>query len=256
MRAVGREAEFPVVNASDGTAADVKELVHLAFSMQSQDSGFELLRSGEGNDRSTHDDVLGMQGHGIEFSLEVGRGTVELICGPCDDLHHLQQQHELGMNMLLKAAAELGLHVLGYGVQPITPPSNDLMTHKHRYKQLLSSMGSPWLWFTVTASDQLHVDIHQNELVAQTNICNLLTPTVVALCGNSSVHSGKYSGFSSSREAAIGLGDLPGVGTTIQQRHGIPTRPFESAVAYTSHVADLPFFMRHNFENEETRVSE
>jgi hypothetical protein len=139
VRAVGREAEFPVVNASDGTAADVRELVHRAFSMQSKESGFELLRSGDGHGIATetffsgHDDVLGMRGNGIEYSLEVGRGTVELICGPCDDLHHLQQQHELGMSMLLGAASELGLSILGYGVQPITPPTSSLMTNKHRY---------------------------------------------------------------------------------------------------------------------------
>ncbi len=44
-------------------------------------------------------------------------------------------------------------------------------------------LGDPWKWFTVTASDQTHVDIGRDEFVSTYNTMNLLTPAVIALCG-------------------------------------------------------------------------
>lgn len=48
---------------------------------------------------------------------QVGYGTVEVITGPCDTLHELKEVHERAVSRLVRAAAELDMHVLGFGIQ-------------------------------------------------------------------------------------------------------------------------------------------
>jgi gamma-glutamylcysteine synthetase len=79
---------------------------------------------------------------------------VEVITGPCAGLFELQAAHEAAMQRLLQAAAGLDYRVLGYGIQPLTPPTLDLISPKQRYLLLNQVMAGAWLWFTVTASDR------------------------------------------------------------------------------------------------------
>lgn len=85
----------------------------------------------------------------------MGWGTIEIITGPFPDLHRLAQSHTAAMRQLHTAATALGMRVLGYGAQPRTPPSLNLMSARHRYRLMYECIGEPWLWFTVTASDQV-----------------------------------------------------------------------------------------------------
>ncbi|MEZ4581534.1 MAG: hypothetical protein R3A10_07840 [Caldilineaceae bacterium] len=58
------------------------------------------------------------------------------------------------MERLARAAARYDWRVLGYGIQPVTPPAC-IMSRKQRYvRSLYRAMGRQWLWYTVTASDQ------------------------------------------------------------------------------------------------------
>jgi len=71
-----------------------------------------------------------------------------------------------------------------------------------------------WKWFAVTASDQVHIDAHQGELVTLINTANAIAPIVSAICGNSPITGGKRSPHSAiaGRDAALlGL-----------QRYGLP----------------------------------
>ena len=155
---------------------------------------------------------------GVEYSLEVGWGTVEVITGPCENLHELKALHEEAVYNLTHCADKLGMHVLGYGIQPRTAPSLNLMSPRNRYGVMLEVMGEPWKWFTVTASDQTHVDIKQDELLHMYNTMNLVTPSMIALCGNSPIHSGVRSEFCSARE-----GLMQTCGGVTSGRHGLPT---------------------------------
>ena len=129
--------------------------------------------------------------------------------------------------------------MLGYGIQPRTPPSAELMTPKLRYQLLHEVVGELWLWFSVTASDQTHVDVAAAEVCAVTNLANLLAPAVIALCAHSPVHGGADSGVSSSREAMMGrIGAAEG-------RHGMPTGPSASLPDWVQRTLDLPYFTHH-----------
>ena len=74
------------------------------------------------------------------------------------------------MQRLVSAATDLNMRVLGFGIQPVTPRSLDIMTPRKRYDAMRKSLGDPWTWFTVTASDQVHVDIAEPELLRILNV--------------------------------------------------------------------------------------
>jgi gamma-glutamylcysteine synthetase len=221
-RTVGREAEHPVVNP-DGTAGDVDRLwQHLA-------SGMRVQRQG--------DLIVGLEGEHWSYSLEVGRGTVEIITAPRPDLHALRDVYEPARDRVLEACLREDLIMLGYGIQPLTPPTAALMSAKDRYKVLHDALGDLWLWFAVTASDQIHASMARDEWVAVTNVCNLLAPVVVALTANSPVYNGEISPFSSGREGAMGQ-----IGAD-SHRHGMTPGPIQDPLDHVNRLLRLDHLM-------------
>ena len=224
LRTIGREAEFPVVNA-DGTAADARRIL----AALADRGGFDVKREG--------DMVVGLDSPNAEYSLEVGWGTIEVITGPHADLHALKTAHEAATARVVEVAAEQGAFVLGLGTQPVTPGTPSLMAPKSRYGVLLQTLGDLWLWFTVTASDQVHVDTCLPELARLTHLANACAPVTVALCANSPLHDGRPTGFASSREGF--MGQIEGIGG----RHGMPARPVESVEGWIEHLCRQPFLI-------------
>ena len=197
----------------DGTAADICSLWPL------------LKETGDFKAHYEGDLLIALEGSDFTLSSEVGRGTIEIITTPQPNLHQLCGCYEEARDRLLAAAERAGVWVLGYGIQPKTPPSPALMTPKQRYGVLLDVLGPDWLWFSLTASDQIHVAITAAEFADQTNLGNLLAPVTIALCANSSVFSGKVSPWCSAREGGMG---------TIHarhSRHGLPMAPIAFSVS-------------------------
>ena len=226
-RQVGREAEHPIVT-KDGAAADIGVL----WDDLGKTGTFEVLREGSL--------VIGLQSETLTYSSEVGKGTMEVIVGPCQDLHGIRSDYERGMGALLEACAAHDLLVLGYGIQPLTPPTLPLMTGKHRYGVLHEVLGDAWLWFTVTASDQTHIEVSRDEVIAATNLLNLLSPLVVGLFGNSPIHSGIDAEVCSGREAMMGRIHANGA------RHGMPKQPATDAHDWVRRTFDLDHLMHRD----------
>ncbi len=228
-RTVGREAEFPVVDGS-GRAADVAQL-------------WPLLQAAPGDilkvkrDAVNSELVVGLDGASYSYALEVGRGTIELNAGPCDTLFGLEELFRAGLARLAQAAGQLGWRVLGYGVQPLTRPTRDLLSPKQRYGALADIMGDDWIWYTVTASDQLHVDVSRGEAVATLNFANLMAPVVVALCANSPVAGGALTGSCSSREARM-------VDAAHGHRHGMIARPYADFTDFAARLSGMRSLLR------------
>lgn len=223
-RTLGREAEYPVVHP-DGTGADISVLwPHLA-------EGVEHSWTREG------DLITGLELDGVSWTSEVGRGTIEAVLGPFDTLHQMREAHERAMERLIRAADREGLVVLGYGIQPVTPATPEWMTPKERYQVLLDVLGETWLWFTLTASDQCHVAVSRGEVIAITNLTNLLSPVSIALLAGSPVYDGRDSGFCSAREATMGAIHA---GT---YRHGMPGGPAADAEAWVRRSFGLEYLM-------------
>lgn len=237
-RTIGREAEFPVVTAT-GEAADVRRLWE-PLSVADELRGYAAMRPHY--DTTTPNMVAGLDGDDYNYELEVGVGTVEIVVRPCTDLFTVQTIMEQAVGRLVRAAARYNWQVLGYGIQPLTPPSLALMAPKQRYQSLYRAMGDEWLWYTVTASDQCHVAIRRDETVLMLNFGNLMAPVVIALCGNSPVHSGALSPFCSAREGQHQLIDVHKFRYG-GARHGMPVRPFASIADYVQTMAQSTYLI-------------
>ncbi len=225
FRTVGREAEFPIVH-SDGTAGDLADL----WTVLIEGGDFQVKKEGE--------IIVEAAGERFTFSQEVGRGTIELICEPSDDLNGIAATHEAGVERILRAAESVGVYVLGYGIQPLQAPTAQYMCPKVRYGALHEIIGDLWLWFTLTSSDQIHVAIGKHEIVPMANLSNLLSSVTVALCGNSPIYEGADSGLCSVREGRMGeIGAGEG-------RHGMPLGPVSDMSAYMAQIATHPVLMR------------
>ncbi|MCB0189255.1 MAG: hypothetical protein KDE31_33525, partial [Caldilineaceae bacterium] len=226
-RTVGREAEYPIVD-SDGQAADGRRILeHLRFT-------HEMTAQ---YDSHTPNLIVGLQSPTCNFALEVGVGTIELNTPPAQTLWEIEKSMADAVQKSVRAAAYYSWQMLGYGIQPITPPSLSIMAPKQRYQSLYRAMGASWLWYTVTASDQCHVAIGRAEMVPLLNFGNMMAPVLIALCGNSPIHSGRLSRFCSTRE-----GRMAGIHAN-EYRHGMPARPYTSIVDYVRTVSQANYLI-------------
>ncbi|MEM7131565.1 MAG: glutamate-cysteine ligase family protein [Chloroflexota bacterium] len=237
-RTVGREAEFPIVT-QNGEAADVRRLWPLLLENPTLEPVYGQVRSG--NEQM----IVGLRGDDYTYMLEVGLGTIEINTRPCQHLFEIKQIMEKSVRQLVRAAAHYGYRVLAYGVQPLTPPRLPLMSPKQRYFSLYRAMGLDWLWYTVTASDQLHISLNRAEMVEMLNLGNLMAPVLIALCANSPIVKGVRSPFCSAREGRM---------ARIREqeyRHGMPARPFHHVLDFVETIAGTT----HLIQQDEQFVS-
>lgn len=227
QRTVGREAEHPIV-MSDGQAADVQRLWPL------------LLKQGdlkEKYDSNATNLIVELCGSDYSYAMEVGRGTIELNTRPCNTLWEAKAIIEEATLRVVRAALRYGWMMLGYGIQPVTPPTLSLMTPKQRYQSLYRAMGNEWLWYTVTASDQTQIAIRRREAIFMLNFGNLMTPVIIALCANSPIFAGTLSPFCSGRE---GQHELI---RAMEHRHGMPIRPFRDAYDFVERICQTTYLI-------------
>lgn len=229
-RTVGREAEFPVVN-SRGEAADVRRLWETLMAPGDLVPKYEPAESGD------RDIIVALHGEDFSYALEVGVGTVELNTRPCVNLFELQEIQERARARLARAAARNNWRLLAYGIQPATPPSLHIMSPKLRYMSLYRAMGNQWLWYTVTASDQVQVALERTEMVDILNFGNLMTPVIIALCANSPVFAGRLSPYCSARE-----GEMSNI-LAVEHRHGMLKRPVTDMVDYVEMMAETTYLI-------------
>ncbi len=225
-RMIGREAEFPIVYA-DGRAGDVSQLWK------------PLLARGEFvpryDDPKTRTLIVAVTGPDGAVEVEVGRATVELVLGPYEDLRQLADGSRRLLRQVVEAAHQVGMRVLGLGIQPRSRASQALMTPKRRYAYLARAVGRPWWHFTATAADQVHVDISRAEVVDAVNTLNLLSAPLIALTANSSVYAGRPGRYLSGREGLLG--------TLGADRAGMTPGPFRSVEEFIRHICRYPCYV-------------
>jgi len=224
---VGRESEFPLVRP-DGTCGDLLQIWPLLA-----DNGPPLVEKREPNGM-----LVELRGEDTLFVAEVGRGTVEIVIGPHATLHGTRDAHMRARDRLMEAVEAAGQKMLGYGIQPRTPPCAPIMTPKQRYSVLHEALGEPWLWFTVTASDQVHLAVDRADAVEATRVAHMLTPVLVALCANSPISGARDLGVASSREAR--MGEIH----SDYGRHGVPAWPDRDWVDIATRYARKPWLVR------------
>ena len=226
-RTVGRELEMPLVDAR-GNAADVRRLWDLLLAY-----GDLKPKSDVGNANL----IVEAAGRDGGYAIEVGMGTLEINTRPCQSLLEVKAIAEAMVARLVHVAAAYGWVALGYGVQPVSAPTLGLMTPKQRYQSLYRAMGAEWLWYTVTAADQVHVAITRAEAIPLLNFANLMAPVIIALCANSPVYANLLSPYCSGREAQHVLIHAN------EFRHGMPVRPFRDALDFVERVSQATYLI-------------
>ena len=229
-RTVGREAEFPIVGQR-GEAVDVRRLWNVL--LEADDLTPEYGAGTAGHPPF----IVGLVGPDYSYALEVGLGTIEISTRPCRTLLEIETLMQTAVARLVRAAGRFGWRVLGYGIQPASPPTIGLMSPKQRYLSLYRAMGSPWLWYTVTASDQLQFSIRRDEMLHMLNYGNMIAPIIIALCANSPVYGGKDSHFCSAREgvmAEIRAGE---------HRHGMPPAPYATLYDFVRMISQPTYLI-------------
>ena len=188
VRSVGREAELPLIDTA-GRAGDSARLWPTLLRVTGA--------------ASVHDPsglLIGAEAPRWFCLAEVGRGTVEIGVGPRRSIVELERDFAPALRTIDAVARGAGYRLLGYGIQPRTPPGPAMLTPKARYEALAGAIGQGWLRWTVTASDQTHVDIGRDELVRAMNALNGCSGALIALCANSAVYGGR-PGAAAGREA-------------------------------------------------------
>ncbi|WP_100448871.1 glutamate-cysteine ligase family protein [Glycomyces xiaoerkulensis] len=189
-RTVGREAEFPVVD-DRGRPVEVDLLWP------------EVAAPGDLSAVRKDGMVIGYAGDDYGYYREVGKGTVEVVTRPGSSLAEVAELHEAALARLDLAATARGHRILGLGMQPVAEPVPEFMTPKPHYRAFLEALGEPWLWFTLTSGDQLHVALSEGEVAAVAATANQMVPATVALCGNSPALGGEPVGAVCLRELGL-----------------------------------------------------
>ncbi len=87
---------------------------------------------------------------------------------------------------------ENNVYFLCFGIHPVTPPSDQLMTKKQRNLFWNKAFGNQRVnLLSITCSNQVHADVGVEETAAALNVFNGLSPVEIALNANSNIWNGK-----------------------------------------------------------------
>lgn len=227
-RGTGLELKFPAVQAN-GEAIRMEQLQELWTFLA--DAGWQPIidpyyETAVAVERpGTHcPDVIG---------TETGRCKLEVSLSYQEDIFRLQAELVEVRETLSEFGRQTGVSFLGLGIQPLTPPARELMMPKARnlfWEQVFSN-GRVDI-FTVTATNQVHVDVAPEEAVPAVNVFNGLAAAEIALNANSTVWKGQVeTGYKALAEQAWEwwLPGSPRVGQTV--------RPFRDLEDYVAHLA-------------------
>jgi carboxylate-amine ligase len=163
------------------------------------------------------------------YVAELQRCVIEMNSGVVDTLHGLRADLQSRRDVLVAAAAKLGMGVVAAGAVPLSVPAEMQVTQTVRYRQMLAD-------YQLLAREQLicgtqvHIGIDdRDESVAVANRVSASVPTLLALSASSPFWSdGSDTGYSSVR-------------TLVWQRW--PTTglaaPVSSAAGYDNLVSEL-----------------
>ncbi|CAA6828630.1 MAG: Gamma-glutamylcysteine synthetase, partial [uncultured Aureispira sp.] len=202
LRGIGIECEIPVVTETGAIVS--LETIQLMFAYLEQ-KGFEIeydKHSGLASTakRANKQSHKAFDYHVDQITTESGYSTIELVLAPQNNLHAIQAQFWDLLFLLMDFFDSKNCLLLGYGIQPLTPPSKKALMPKERYRffEKLStnhtiplSEGGDTAFLTITASNQCHVEIDLEQAISATNVLNALSGLQIALQANSPIWKGK-----------------------------------------------------------------
>ncbi len=243
-RRIGSELKFPLVN-KDGSAAALNK-VH-ALWVYLIDSGWQPVF-----DKMTNQ-VVGAKTQGkyneTIASCETGFCKTEFSLAHVGNLFKLEKSIEKLIDLLRPFSEKEDVFFLGYGIQPVTPPSKALLMKKGRSsvwdkvfpsnRHIAPENGDDVHLFTVNAASHVHVSVTPDEAIPAVNVLNGFSGAQIALTANSNI----WKGVPDSQYKCVSekfwdwwMED--------SDRVGVPGRAFENLRDYIDTVADFqPVFV-------------
>ena len=237
-RRIGAELKFPLVN-DDGTAVRFETACELWEYLQEKGWHPDL--------DPTTGAVVGARKRGERndtvASCETGFCKAEFSLAHVADLFALDQEIVDLRGELAPFAQEHQVHFLGYGIQPVTPPSQRLLMKKGRTsvwdafasnRHIPEERGNDMHLFTINAATHVHVSVSADEAIRAVNVLNGFAAAQIALTANSSVWQGQVDPHYKCVAEKFWDWWLPD-----GERVGIPPEPFADLQHYVHSIARL-----------------
>jgi gamma-glutamylcysteine synthetase len=246
-RRLGAELKFPLVNR-DGTAAGLEKTRALWAHLERQ--GWRPILD------HVAGEVVGARKPGPRndtvASCETGYCKPEFSLAHVPDLFALDQSIKTLRQELEPFCEEQEVCLLGYGIQPLTPPSKRLLMKKSRTcvwdkvfganRCLREEDGDDVCLFTVNAGTHVHVSVSQEEAIRAVNVLNGFAGAQLALTANSSVWRGGVDPAFKCVNEKLWDWWMPE-----KRRVGVPARPFVDLEDYVRTVSEFrPVYVKRN----------
>lgn len=157
-----------------------------------------------------HELALGRLAVPERLHKELLRNTVEVVTGICDTVGEAMADLRETLAVVVPAAGELGLDLLGAGSHPFADWSHQQLTEGHRYEELINRTqwwGRQMLIWGV----HVHVGMPERDRVMPVLASMLTTyPHLLALSASSPIWAGQDTGYASNR--ALMFQQLPTAG--------------------------------------------
>jgi len=200
--------------------------------------------------------VIGVQQAGERndtlAGCETGYSKIEFSLAHVADLNALQLQVDALRATLSEFSVLEGVHFLAYGIHPRTPPNKNLLIEQartafwenaFRSNQVLSpDEGDDVHLFTVNATNQVHVDIDEEEAIRVLNVLNGFAGAQIALTAHSPIWRGAIDPTYLCVSEILWDWWKPAQGRT-----GVPEKPFKDLSDYARVLGDLsPVYVKRN----------
>lgn len=201
-RGIGIEAELPIVN-QQGKAVPMQVIQQMFEYLHSH--GFEInLDPFSGYitsaSKANYQSAQHFDYYFDKITTEAGYSTIEVVLAPQASLQEVNRHFLKVLQPLYDYLASQNCRILGFGTHPVTPPSKNLIMPQERYlffqhfsqnNVIPNNQGADTHLLTITASNQCHIGICQEDSIMGVNVLNALSGLHIALNANSSVWQGK-----------------------------------------------------------------
>ncbi len=246
-RRIGAELKFPLVDA-EGNAVDYPTIERL-WEYLAERGWTPEKDSGSGH-------VIGATRPGDQndtvASCETGYCKTEFSLAHVPDLHQLTEEIDDLVVELEEFADREEVHFLGYGIQPLTPPSEKLLMKRSRTsvwdkvfgsnEHIPEEHGDDFHLFTINSASHVHISVDQEEAIPLVNILNGFCAAQVALTAHSNVWRGSLDPNYKCVAEKFWDWWMPEEG-----RVGIPEKSFDDLKDYVQTISDFqPVYVKRD----------
>ncbi len=185
--------------------------------------------------------IIALKGQASSITLEPG-GQIELSGEQCADIHCAYSEFTRHVSELVEVTREMGIAILGLGMQPASPLDQIELLPKARYRIMFPYMARKGRlgqrMMKQTAGVQANIDYgDEADAMRKLRVSFGLTPLFYAIFGNSPLTDGDLNGYLSYR-AHVWTDTDP-------DRCGIPAFVFNDGAGfedYVEYALDVPMY--------------